>query len=104
MTELNAHLTLNDFRTLWANSSRKDSFSHEALEFIYDYLNEFECDLTDIVAIDCEIVEQEAEDIATDYNIAIPEDDDLRATVIEHLEERTVIVGISGDTITYYAF
>ena len=104
MTELNAHLTLNDFRTLWATSSRTDSFSYEALEFIYDYLTEFGCDITDIVAIDCEMVEQSAEDIATDYNIAIPEDDDLRATVIEHLEENTTIVGISGDSITYYSF
>jgi len=104
MTELNAHLTLNDFRTLWANSSRKDSFSYEALEFIYDYLTEFGCDITDIIAIDCEMVEQSAKDIAMDYNIEIPAGDDLRATVIEHLEEQTVIVGISDNTITYYSF
>jgi len=104
MTELNANLTLSDFRTLWATSSRKDSFSYEALEFIYDYLTEFECDITDIIAIDCDMVEQSAKDIAIDYNIKIPAGDDLRATVIEHLEENTTIVGISGDIITYYAF
>jgi len=105
MTKLNAHLTLSDFRTLWANSSdRKESFSYEALEFIYDYLSDCECDITDIIAIDCDMVEQSAKDIAIDYNIEIPAGDDLRATVIEHLEENTVIVGISGDSITYYAF
>jgi len=104
MTELNAHLTLNDFRTLWANSSRTDSFSYEALESIYDYLTYNECDIADIVAIDCEMVEQSAKDIASYYSIEIPSGDDLRATVIEHLEEHTVIVGISGDSITYYAF
>ena len=104
MNKLNAHLTLSDFRTLWANSSRKDSFSYEALEFIYDHLNEFECEMTDIIAIDCEIVEKTVQDIATDYDIEIPKDADLRATVIEHLEDHSVIIGISGDSITYYSF
>ena len=107
MNNLNAHLTLGNFRTLWANSSRSSSFSYEALELIYDYFSELETDMSDIVAIDCEVVEQDAEDIAADYGIDISDcddDDEILSEVTDYISDRSCVIGEVGNSVVFFQF
>lgn len=67
-------LSLSDFQNAFANSSRSEQFSNEALEAIFSYLSELE-DSTgtemelDIVAICCDFTEYEnLEDFQKEYD------------------------------------
>jgi hypothetical protein len=102
-------LSLYDFRDAWANSSRKDSFSYEGLEIIYDYLEEIDPDYDlDIIGLDCELAEQTAEEIAQDYDIDGAEGldgEELADAVRNYLQDETTLLGeTSAGTFIYVQF
>ena len=78
------------FVEAFKQSSRKDQFSHEALEAIFDYLEDYS-DSTgepvelDIVAICCEWAEMTWKEIAVSYDVDLSscDDDDERIGEIE---------------------
>lgn len=83
-------LNVYQFRDAFMASSRKDQFSYEALEAIFEYLEEYS-DSTgedvelDIVAICCDWAEMNWQDIAIEYDIDLSmcEDDDERIGEVE---------------------
>jgi hypothetical protein len=78
---------------------RRDQFSLEALNALYDYFTQLEEDLgeqieLDVIGICCDFTEGTLEDFKDIY--LIPEDEDA----LEYLRERTeVIVTPSGDLV-----
>lgn len=102
-------LSLYDFRDEWANSSRKNSFSYEGLEVLYDYLEERDpsYDL-DIVELDSAYSEATPEEIASDYDIDGAEDledEELAEVVKNHLQDTGAFIGETDKgTIVYQEF
>jgi len=102
-------LSLYDFRNEWANSSRKDSFSYEGLEVLFDYLEERDptYDL-DIVELDSAYSEATPEEISQDYDIDGAEgleDEELADAVMDYLRDTGAFVGATDQgTFIYQEF
>ena len=100
------------FVDAFKQSSRKDQFSHEALEAIFDYLEEYS-DSTgenvefDIVGICCDWAEAHWSDIASDYGILFDDEmteDDKQKAVSDFLCEETQFVELSNGVFVYVQF
>ena len=100
------------FVDAFQQSSRKDQFSYEALEAIFDYLEEYS-DSTgenvefDIVGICCDWTEAHWSDIAKDYDVDLSEcldDDDRIKAIAEYLWDNTSAYELSNGVFVYVQF
>jgi predicted ArsR family transcriptional regulator len=96
--------TASQFADAFKQSARAAQFSYEALEAIYDYLEELSDSCGepiefDVVAICCEFAESSLSDIAESYNIKLEglEGEDRIEAVVSYLEEHTMIVDMLND-------
>ena len=105
---LNKHSFIDAFMA----SSRKDQFSYEALEAIFDYLEEYS-DSTgepvelDIIAICCEWVEMTWQEIATEYGVDLSmcDDDDERMGEVEtYLCNQTAFTEVDNGRFVFQQF
>lgn len=105
-------LTKSSFVDAFKQSSRKDQFSYEALEAIFDYLESYS-DSTgepvefDIVAICCDYCEQSWQAIASDYSIEIDEnenEEEQKQQVYDYLSNQTAVVGETAEGFVYAQF
>jgi len=95
------HITIDNasqFRDQFRDMGRQDQFSYEALELLYDYIEEIspESEL-DVIAICCEYSEASPRQIANDYQL---EEDD---NVLDYLQDNTSVVGITDAGLIVYA-
>ena len=100
-------LSLYDFRTEWARSSRKDSFSYNGLELLYDHLEETDPDYDlDIVELDSSWTEAGIDQILNDYDLDLnPKIENALERALEALNDKTIALGItSEDTIVFLEF
>ncbi len=105
-------LTKSAFIDAYKQSSRKDQFSYEALEAIFDYLESYSEDSGenvefDIVGICCDWTEEHWSDIAQNYSIDLSEceDDAERIEAVrDHLEYKTQCVELSDGSFVYVNF
>jgi len=101
-----------DFERAFSDCGRQDQFSYEALGLLYDFFEDLDeqCDTEtelDVIAICCDFYEADIDDIASDYNITLDEDleeDEREETVLEYLNDNTMVVGQTSGTIVYQAF
>lgn len=96
-----------DFIRAFQDSNREANFSHEALELLFDYLEEYEESTgeeveLDVIAICCEYEENEFEYIAQQYDEL--EDDASEDEVIEFLEDNTQYIGKTSSGLVYASF
>lgn len=100
-------INFTTFANAFRNSeSRKDQFSYEALELIFDYIEDYERDTGeqiefDMIGICCEWGEEDAATLAQYYNFdsAAPED------VLEAMQDATQVAGVtSAGKIVYVQF
>lgn len=105
-------LTKSCFIDAFKQSSRKDQFSYEALEAIFDYLEEYS-DSTgesvefDIVGICCAFTEDTPLSIADAYGIEIDineSDYEIMQQVKDFLDVETIVIGSTSDSILYQQF
>lgn len=105
-------LTKSSFIDAFTHSSRKDQFSYEALEAIFDYLEEYS-DSTgepvelDIIAICCDWVEMTWQDIATEYGVDLSmcDDDDERMGEVEtYLYNHTAFTEVDSGRFVFQQF
>lgn len=101
------HITINhasQFRDQFHACNRYDQFSYEALDMLYEYLEDVNPDYElDVIALCCEYTEAMPEEIARDYSIdlndADPEADDYadqcQALVMEFLASNTSLAGVT---------
>ena len=106
-------VNIHEFRAAFYRMGRKDNFSYEGLEILFDYLEEFEQDIgeeieLDVVALCCDYAESPIDELICDYSIDIsdcdPDDaeaieDTVRAYVVQH----TVVCGETADGSIVYA-
>lgn len=99
-------LRLSDFTNAFRNSDRAEQFSYEALELIFDYIEEYE-DSTgekvefDMIGLCCEWAEEDAATLAQYYDFDSAELDD----VAEAMRDATQVAGVtSKGTVVYVQF
>jgi predicted ArsR family transcriptional regulator len=105
-------VTKSSFIDAFKLSSRKDQFSYEALEAIFEYLEDYSNDTgenveLDIVAICCEWVEMTWQEVADQYNVDLSQctDDDERIDAVEeYLQDETHSVRLSDDSFVFVSF
>ena len=105
-------LAQGDFVQMFKESSRKDQFSVEALEAIFNYLDTYseetgEIVEFDIVAICCEWAEMTWKEIAVSYDVDLSscEDDDERIGEIESfLCDNTQWCALSDGSFVFVQF
>jgi hypothetical protein len=100
---------LSQFRDAFFCCNRGEQFTYEALELIFNHLEEYENDCgveleLDPVAVCCEYGEETPLDIASYYNIEIDADspESTLQTVREWLEEATEVVGVTATGCIVY--
>ena len=103
-------ITLSMFRDAF-QSVRPDNFSYEGLEVLFDWFIEMEESgepefELDVIGICCGFSEQTDNDIAVDYQIDVDDldDDDRWETVIDYLNDNTIVCGQTDTTIIYQDF
>lgn len=105
-------LTKSSFVDAFKQSSRKDQFSYEALEAIFDYLEEYS-DSTgenvefDIVGICCDWAEMTWNEIAASYDVDLSQcvDDDERIGEVEdYLCRNTQYCELSNGSFVFVQF
>lgn len=100
-------INLSAFRDAFQSMGRYDQFGYEALEVLFDYLEEIDEDMElDVIALCCEYAHGTIDEIARDYNInlsgSFDEDDDESRTVVrEWLEDRTTVCGETTEGFVY---
>ena len=103
-----------DFERAFADCGRKDQFSYDALNALYDWFEQYDDDCgteteLDVIAICCDFSEDGWDDIAQNYNIDLTDcddDDDYKAQAVEdYLSENTLLVArLTGDVFVYQSF
>jgi hypothetical protein len=105
-------LSKSSFIDAFKQSSRKDQFSYEALEAIFDYLEDYS-DITgenvelDIIAICCEWAEGTWQDIAVSCGIDLSccvDDDERKGEVEDYLCRNTQYVEVDDGVFVYVQF
>lgn len=109
-------VSIYDFRDAF-RAVRPNNFSHEGLEVLFDYLEQYEQDTgeeleLDVIALCCDFSEDTAAEIAQNYSIdlndADPEDDDYEEQceniIREYLEGEGVLIGEVAGGFVYRDF
>ena len=85
------------FRDEFVSAGRKDQFSYDGLEMLFNYCEEVDPDMElDVVALCCEYQESTWQDIAMSYSIDLSEcEDDAEKidAVRDYLTDNTILVG-----------
>jgi hypothetical protein len=106
---------LDDFRQAFHNRGRGEQFSYEALELIYDYLEESDPDMElDVIAICCDFSEGDFQEVANELDDDEDElaeecegmdEEDTAQLIAEKLEDKTLVLGVtSSNSIVYLNF
>lgn len=113
-TTVNFSAFVDAFRSM----NRMDNFSHEGLEVLFNYLEQYEQDSgeeieLDVIALCCDYAESDILTIAQDYGIDLSEADEcddeqdkfdiVQEIVCEYLNKNTVIVGVLYNGNIVYA-
>jgi hypothetical protein len=106
-----------DFERAFADADRKENFSYEGLNALFDYLESYEEETgqeieLDVIALCCDYTEDTVAEIARDYSIdlndADPEADDYedqcKEIVRDYLTDHTSVVGDTADGFVYLSF
>jgi hypothetical protein len=107
-------INFTTFANTFQNSSRKDQFSYEALELIFDYIEEYESETGeeiefDMIAICCEWREATPSEImdyhTTDIDTDGMSEEEIAAAVFEWLNDETIVAGVTDSgSIVYVQF
>ena len=88
---------LQEFKNEFELYNRKDYFTSEALELIFDYLNQDDYTLDmDVIGFCCEFIEQSCADVLQDYDVYTNDDmdnEELAESAREYLHDNTSLVG-----------
>ena len=102
----------SQFADMFKQSSRANQFSYEALEAIYEYLEDYSRDTgenveLDVVAICCEWYEMTWQEVAEQYNVDLTDvaDEDKADAVYDFLvDESAGAYRVGDDSFVFVAF
>jgi len=94
-------INLHDFRQAFHNMGRGDQFSYEALELIFNYLEECDPDMElDVIAICCDFCEMTPLEVQQYYDLDAGE----MTNAIDYLNDETSVIGETDSTIVFINF
>jgi predicted ArsR family transcriptional regulator len=100
-----------DFERAFADADRKENFSYEALDLLFDYFESYEEETgqeieLDVIALCCEYSEDNPDDIIANYRIDVEgmDDDEKIEAVRDYLNDNTVLIGETATGFVYLAF
>ena len=106
-------INFSDFRNAF-KQLRPSNFSNEGLCELFEYCEDYERDSgdpmeLDVIALCCDITEDQPLSIANGYNIDLSEIDlndvpKVRETVLGYLCEHTTVIGQTDDSILFVNF
>ena len=100
----------SQFSDQFRMAGRITQFSYEALSLLYDYLEESDPDYDlDVIALCCEYVEQDWDDVASSYDIDLTgfdndDDEGQKQAVFNYLNDNTSVVGETNSGFIYACF
>ena len=104
-------VTKYDFERAFVDADRKENFSYEALDLLFDYFESYEEETgqeieLDVIAICCEYTEDNPDDIISNYSIDVEglDDDEKIEAVRDYLNNNTQLVGETSTGFVYLAF
>ena len=101
------NINLHEFRQAFQDYGKGEQFSYEALELIFEQLEQetgvpYELD---VIALCCDVAEMTAAEVREAYDIdTTVEGDGDCADVIQHLYDHTSVIGQTDDTIIFFQF
>ena len=106
-------INLHTFRESFYKMGRKEQFSYDGLEILFNYIEEVEQDTgeemeLDVVALCCDYAEATIDGLIRDYVIDMSDcdtDDEeaIKETVMEYMEQNTSVCGVTSDGSVVYA-
>lgn len=101
-------VNLYQFREAFVRMDRRDNFSYEGLEHLFNYMEEYGTNyILDVVELCCEYTESSYDRIAADYDIDLSDCEDEEEKlegVRQYLEENTAVVAEFNGTFIYQQF
>lgn len=105
-------VTYNDFRDAFRAYDRLNKFSGDAMQALFDWLEEWEHETgeelqLDVIALCCDFNESTFSEVAQDYDIDISDcdnDDDVRYAVLDYLEENSRVIWSDAEKVLYNVF
>ena len=101
-------VNLYQFRDAFVRAERRDTFSYEGLEHLFNYMEEYGTNyILDVVELCCEYTESSYDRIAADYDIDLSDCDDDEEEldcVRQYIEENTAVVAEFNGTFIYQQF
>jgi hypothetical protein len=98
----------SQFCDAFRRAGRQDQFSYDALDLLYDYLEDSGEDYElDVVALCCEFYESDIKELVRNYSIYVDDMDEKEVyeAVEEYLNNHTLLVGITkAGGFVYAAF
>ena len=92
---------LGDFRDAFIRAGRKENFSYDGLEVLFDYLEEINPGgELDVIAICCEYIEMTLEELNEEYC----EEFETLEEACDKLNETTTVCGTTDDSIIFAAY
>ena len=92
---------LSDFRNAFRRADRKENFSYEGLEVLFNYLEEIYPGYElDVIELCCEYSEMTLEELNEEYC----EDFETLEEASEKLGENTIVCGETDDSIIFAAY
>lgn len=92
-------------------SIRPNNFTYDGLVLLFDWIEQQEQETgqeqeLDVIAICCDFEELTIEEIIRQYNIETDdiEDDEIDDYVMNYLNDETIVIGKTDDTIVFLSF
>ena len=101
--------TASQFRDAFIIADRKENFSYQGTELLFEYLESQGQDIElDVIAICCEFAESSVAELIGSYDIAVDfenqGEEEHKEIVRAYLEDNTVVIGETPDGFVYGAF
>jgi hypothetical protein len=100
-----------DFERAFVDADRRDNFSYEGLNALFDYLEDYEEQTgeeieLDVIALCCDYSEDNPDDIISNYSIDVEgmDDDEKIDAVRDYLNDNTTLVGETSTGFVYQIF
>jgi hypothetical protein len=105
-------INVYQFRDAFAKMGREDQFSYDALQGLYEYLEQYSEDTgqafeLDVIELCCDFTEMSFSAVAQDYNIDVSgceDEDEVREVVLDYLRDNTSVVWNDDETVLFQAF
>lgn len=101
-----------DFQEAFRRMDRQSQYTYAGLRGLFDYLEQLSDDIgepieLDVIALCCDYNEDSFLAVARNYDIDLSDcddDDAIRETVLDYLNDNTVVAWSDDDSVVYAAF